>query len=306
MNYNVASCGLGVNSIAALVEATHQGIIFNKILFANTGKGKKLGERLVTYDYLIFFSKWLQKHGQPAIKMLHSKNKNGEIVTLYEECYKLKTLPSIVFGSKSCSQRFKTRPQENYLSDIPECKRIWVEGGKVTKWIFYDVDEEHRIKQYEHDLYENNYYLVNLGWGRYECEEKIKQAGLPLPPKSACKFCPSTKPYQIIELYEESKAEFYEAIALERNALEGNKMTAIKGLGRDWSWWDLIKAYRYINIIKRYGYTGVALNSQLKKMIRRVHTSKPRELRPQSERTTSDICSTLFTTSNEVPCECVA
>lgn len=42
---NVASCGLGTNSIAGIIHAINNGYVFDEILFANTGRGKKFGEQ---------------------------------------------------------------------------------------------------------------------------------------------------------------------------------------------------------------------------------------------------------------------
>lgn len=87
---NVASCGLGINSIAGIIHAINSGYVFDEILFANTGRGKKFGERQATYDYLKIFNHWLTKHGQKEIKIVFSKNAKGKSISLYEEMYKLR------------------------------------------------------------------------------------------------------------------------------------------------------------------------------------------------------------------------
>lgn len=306
---NVASCGLGVNSIAGIMEAVDQGIVFDEILFANTGRGKKYGERAATYDFLhMYLNPWLVKHGQPKAKMLHSRNAEGEIITLYEESFKLKTLPSIVFGFKTCSQRFKAQPQEKFLNNNGKAMMTWAIGERVVKWIFYDADEPGRAKDYSDKKYEVRYFLIEENWGRYECEEKIQSAGLPLPPKSSCFFCPSMKPYQIIDLYEKERDKFYEAIALERNALTGGRMTNVKGLGRDFSWWDLIVAYRYIKLFKRnmVKKPGITIHPSLVKMIKKINLSKAEKLYPRIKNSekTCDVLNDLFTQRQDMPCGC--
>ena len=305
---NVASCGLGINSIAGIMEASDQGHVFDEILFANTGRGKKLGERVVTYEYLHkYFNPWLVSHGQPKIKMLHNYNEDGELITLYEECLKLNTLPAIVFGYKTCSQRFKGGPQNKFLNNSNVAADTWAAGSRVTKWIFYDADEPGRAKDYSDEKYEVRYFLIEQNWGRYECEEKIKQSGLPLPPKSSCKFCPSMKPYEIINLYETERIGFYEAIRLERNALQNGKLTTIKGLGRDWSWWDLIVAYRYIGLYKRAMVKGTVftLDKRVVGMIKRINRSKASTLMPRIiYNAACDIINDLFTQRQDMPCGC--
>lgn len=306
---NVASCGLGVNSIAGIMEASDQGVVFDEILFANTGRGKKYGEREITYEYLHkYFNKWLEQNGQPKVKMLHSYNEDGKMISLYEECVKLQTLPAIVFGYKTCSQRFKGAPQNKYLNSHSLALKTWDEGGRVTKWIFYDADEPGRAKDYSDEKFNVRYFLIEQNWGRYECEEKIKQSGLPLPPKSSCKFCPSMKPYQIINLYETERNGFYEAVEMERIAINGGRLNAVKGLGRDYSWWDLIVVYRYIGLYKRAmsKIPGLRMDKRVIKLAKKINRSKAEVLEPKVKKgdNTCDIMNLIFTQRQDMPCGC--
>src|SRR5262249_21388167 len=47
------------------------------------------------------------------------------------------------------------------------------------------------------------YPLQLWGWCRERCKEEIAKEGLPVPPKSACFFCPASKPWEIRELPKE-------------------------------------------------------------------------------------------------------
>ena len=300
---NIASCGLGVNSIAGIIEATNRGVIFDHILFANTGIYYSKGEKQATYAYLEVFNQWLLKNGQPYITLLHSKNVNGEIISLYDEVYKLDTLPSIVFGWKSCSQRFKGAVQDKHVSTLPEVQEDRLNGNTLRKWIFYDADESHRAKEYSDDKFEVYYFLVDIDFGRFECLKVIADQGLPIPQKSSCKYCPSTKPYQIIELYETERLGFYESAELERNALRGGKLLNVLGLGRDWSWWELILAYRYFRFFKKNASSISKVHPKIKKMIKRINRSKPEKLSPRNQNPSDLICN-LFTSANDIPCGC--
>ncbi len=115
------------------------------------------------------------------------------------------------------------------------------------------------------------------------------------------------KPYQIIDLYETERIGFYEAIALERNALNGGKLNNIKGLGRDWSWWDLIVAYRYIGLFKRaILHRPVVIDRRVFKMIKKINRSKADKLLPKinNNEKTCDIITDLFTQRQDTPCGC--
>lgn len=83
---------------------------------------------------------------------------------------------------------------------------------------------------------ENRYQLYEWGWDRAECVRVIQRAGLPLPAKSSCYFCPSMKKKEIQALWEQFPDLFQKAVEMERNAAE-NLKTA-KGLGRSWAWGD--------------------------------------------------------------------
>ena len=58
-----------------------------------------------------------------------------------------------------------------------------------------------------------------------------------MPPKSSCFFCPSMKDYEILELKKNNPDLLKRALEMEKNA----ELTAIKGLGRNWAWQDLVK-----------------------------------------------------------------
>ena len=102
--------------------------------------------------------------------------------------------------------------------------------------IGYDATEERRAKEYESKKYLNRYPLIEWGWDRGKCVDVIKKAGIPLPGKSACFFCPSSKAQEVKQLAKEYPELAQRAIAMESNA----KLTKIKGLGRDYSWTDLL------------------------------------------------------------------
>jgi hypothetical protein len=68
----------------------------------------------------------------------------------------------------------------------------------------------------------------------------ILAAGLPLPPKSACFYCPNRKPREVRQLAIEHPDLLRRAIALEHNAAAKNK--SVQGLGREYSWESLIES----------------------------------------------------------------
>jgi len=78
------------------------------------------------------------------------------------------------------------------------------------------------------------YPLMEWGFDREHCKQIILQAGLPVPIKSACFFCPASKKPEIAWLQVNHPELLNRALEIERNAQA--KLTSIKGLGRSFSW----------------------------------------------------------------------
>lgn len=228
----IASYGGGTNSTAMLIECAKRGIQVDLILFADTG-----AEKPHTYEYVKRFSDWLQAHGMPEIITVQSQDKDGNYYTLEQRCVDNKMLPSIAYGFKACSEKHKQRPQNKYVNNWQPAKDEWERGQKVIKLIGFDADEEHRAKIPEDSKYVYSYPLVDWDMGRDECIETITEAGLCLPGKSACYFCPSSRPTEIRQLAKTYPELTERALEIEANA----ELTSVKGLGRNFAWRDLLK-----------------------------------------------------------------
>jgi len=230
---NVIAYGAGTNSTAMLVGMHERGERPDLSLFADTG-----GERPDVYRHLSIVSEWCKSVGFPEIVTVKKVTRDGNILTLEQNCLNEKMLPSIAYGFKSCSLKYKVAPQDKFCNSVPELQAIWKSGAKVTKLIGYDAGEELRAKIASDDKYEYRYPLLEWDWGRDECVAAIERAGLPQPGKSACFFCPSSKPKEILELQQKHPELLARALAMEANAKEN--LTHVKGLGRNWSWTDMI------------------------------------------------------------------
>ncbi|MFT5760509.1 MAG: hypothetical protein ACI9LM_005296 [Alteromonadaceae bacterium] len=229
---NIVSYGGGTNSTALLIECANRSIPIDLILFADTG-----GEKPHTYKYLKMFSKWCASNGLPEIQTVQQVNQNGTYITLEQICLNASMLPSLAYGFKSCSLKHKVAPQDKYVNNWPQAKEEWKLGNKITKFIGYDADEPHRAKLTSDKKYIYQHPLIEWDMGRDECIETIKKAGLDLPGKSACFFCPSSKKTEIMQLKDQYPHLMNRALAMEKNA----NLTTVKGLGRGFAWGDLVK-----------------------------------------------------------------
>lgn len=210
---SVVSYGAGTNSTAMLVGMHERGERPDLILFADTG-----GERPETYQHRDTVSDWCESVGFPRIVTV------SEGTDLETDCLTRGALPGIAYGYKSCSDHYKIRPQKR-----------WLKAQGITApwfWVGIDAGEAHRAK------YETTRYpLIEWDWGREECIEAIARAGLPQPGKSACFFCPSSKPREILELGRTHPDLLERALAMEARA----ELSSVKGLGRSFAWADLVK-----------------------------------------------------------------
>lgn len=207
---NVVSFGGGTNSTAMIIGMYLHKIPIDLILFADTG-----GEQPHTYEFIETFNGWLEKHGLPKITSVQYHDKDGNRLTLEQECINSGTLPSIAYGFKRCSLKHKIGTQEKFCNNYQPCKDVWTSGQRVHKFIGYDAGETRRIQHAapidEVDKkYEKHYPLYEWGWTREECVRVIERAGLPKPGKSSCFFCPSMKKKEIQALWENHRTCFSE------------------------------------------------------------------------------------------------
>lgn len=61
---------------------------------------------------------------------------------------------------------------------------------KVTNWLGMDLDEKRRIHEHRSKSIRVAYPLADLGMGRRDCHDVIRQMGWPPAPKTACYCCP--------------------------------------------------------------------------------------------------------------------
>jgi hypothetical protein len=235
---HIVAFGGGVDSTAMVIGLVEKSKPIDLILFADTG-----AERPSTYEHIENFSDWLVSKGYPSIVTVKRVTESGEYETLEEECLRAKALPSIAYGYKRCSQKHKIAPQDKFLNNWQPTIDCWKEGNKAIKYIGYDANEQHRADnaaKREDKKYDHIYPLIDWQWDRQECIDIIRNSGVKVPSKSACFFCPSSRPKEIVQLYEEYPDLLERALHIEQQA----ELTSIKGLGRNYAWSDVIKMHK--------------------------------------------------------------
>ena len=259
----VVAYGLGVDSTAMLVEFARRGIYPDLILFADTG-----GEKPETYAYLPIIQRYLAGIGFPRVVTVRYQPKRAVYHTLEQQCLHTGTLPSLAYGGKSCSLKYKRVPQDKYILEKSPPKDFVQQGRRVVRAIGFEAGEERRtyahvVKAIGLDIGEGHrltwnrgspgederptreqwldqhyfvywYPLMDWGYDREHCKGIIDNAGLPIPIKSACFFCPASKKHEIAWLEQHHPELLERALEIERNAQP--KLKSVKGLGRSFAW----------------------------------------------------------------------
>jgi hypothetical protein len=215
-----------------LVAMRRSGVRPDLITFADVG-----GEKPDTYHHVRLMDEWLERVGFPRVTWCKKiTTSRVDYSDLEGNCVDNETLPSLAFGMKSCSIKWKHTPQD-YI--VMGCKSgpnvcaphpLWIEarraGVKPIKLIGYDngtadIRRSKKLKG-EDDNFRYVYPLQTLGWGREDCIKAIIEEGLPVPVKSACFFCPASKKWELYWLAGHHPDLFERALVMEHRALTGH------------------------------------------------------------------------------------
>ena len=226
----VLSLGGGVNSTALLLALARRDELPDLVLFADTG-----GERPETYEHVERVEAFCVERGVQFERVTNAGRGQGD--SLEDNCMRRRELPSLAYGFKGCSVKWKRQPMDGFVRDWQPAKDCWDAGGKVVRLIGIDAGERHRAVLTDDKLFRYSYPLVQWDMARDECIEEISAAGWPVPPKSSCFYCPAMRRHEILALKQEHPDLLARALAIEANA----ETHTVAGLGRNWRWADFIK-----------------------------------------------------------------
>ena len=231
MTLRTVSYGGGVQSTALLVLAAQGAIDFSTFLFANTGDDSEHPDTLRFVRDVAM--PWAAERDVEVVELVKVGQRGkyaGEVVTLRRRLddgdmsipvRRVKDGPPM---SRSCTADFKIRVIEAELR-----RRGATPANPATVAIGISVDEIQRAKpgvDPRSKLQVRTYPLLELGLHRRDCIELIAAAGLEVPPKSSCYFCP----YHDLEAWRQLKRNrpdlFADSVHLEQ------KMSAAASDGR--------------------------------------------------------------------------
>jgi hypothetical protein len=190
------SFGGGVQSMSALVLAADGRIDFPLFVFSNVGDDS---ENPGTLQYVEEYAKpYAAEHGIELVEVHRVMQRTGEERTLMQDLTRpgSKSLKIPVRmsngapGTRSCTATYKIEQVGRELK-----RRGATPENPATIGIGISVDEIHRANNRITEPHERIVYpLLDLGLRRTDCARVIRDAGLPVPPKSSCFFCPFHRP----------------------------------------------------------------------------------------------------------------
>lgn len=222
MNLTTISYGGGVQSTAMLVLAAQGrlGYDVDAALFANVGEDS---EHPATLDYVRNIAMpWAAEHGIPVYE-LHKVKRDGSParglwshIVDHDDPTTLRE-PIPVRGmngaplSRSCTVDWKIKVVGKWLKANGATK-----DNPATVCIGISTDEIQRVSNKRAMPYERPVYpLIDLELDRSACMTVIADAGLPVPPKSSCYFCPFHRPQMWSEMRRDEPELFFKAADLE-------------------------------------------------------------------------------------------
>ena len=215
MVLRVFSFGGGVQSTAALVLAARGEIDYRTFVFANVGDDSEYPKTLA---YLAEHARpFAAAHGLELVEVQRTL-RDGTPETLMGRLRGTTAAVPIPvrLGSgaparRSCTTDFKSRVIGKWLK-----ARGASNADPATLGLGISMDEIQRMRRDSMIPWQRfDYPLITLRLFRDTCVGLIRRAGLPVPPKSACWFCPFHSQGEWRRLRREEPELFFEAARLE-------------------------------------------------------------------------------------------
>ncbi len=191
------SYGGGVNSTALLILMTNRGMDFEAVYVDH---GCDWPE---TREYVAML--------QESYPITVIKPDVQGFDNIYDYAWREGIFPSRLL--RWCTDKFKVTPLNKYFNGH--------EPFRVA--IGIDAGESHRAKPADDVDRLKHYPLIRWGFNREDCKKVIRLAGLTMPMKSGCWFCPFQRREQWVRLQADHPDLFCRAVALENRVNEGRQ-----------------------------------------------------------------------------------
>lgn len=215
------SYGGGVQSTAMLVLAAQGRIDYQQAVMANVGDDS---EHPATLDYVRNTAiPWAADHGV-QVHLLNRRRRDGNTETLWQRLNRESRTIDIPIrmdngspGNRNCTKDFKIKVTGRWAKEHGATA-----DDPATVAIGISLDEIQRANNRRSEPHEQIAYpLIGIGddtglkLNRADCARIITDAGLPVPPKSSCFFCPFQRPSTWQDLRRDDPELFERAAHLE-------------------------------------------------------------------------------------------
>jgi hypothetical protein len=174
----VLSLGWGVQSFTlAAMAAVGEFEMPDEIIHADT-----MHESSMTYNFINQWTDWLYFHGLRVHTVKDNKAPqkvfNGEMIPAYTN-----NNGKMGQAFRTCTGRWKIQPMRRWI-------QAHRHGEPVEMWLGISTDEAMRMRDSDVKYITNRYPLIEMNLSRNDCKDWLISHGFPVPPKSACVFCP--------------------------------------------------------------------------------------------------------------------
>lgn len=215
----VLSLGAGVQSTTIALMMAHGEVPAPDLaIFADTqAEPKKVYEHLA----------WLRQQLPFEVEIVSAGNLEAEILATSRGERRNDARPPFYVknpdGSRGilrrqCTGDYKIdviRKRVRELLGVERGRRV-PEDKRVTQVIGISLDEAGRMKLSRDKWQTNEYPLVDRRLTRWDCEQWLRRNGYPIPPKSACVFCPYRRAVEWRRLRDEAPEDFQRAVVIDR------------------------------------------------------------------------------------------
>lgn len=223
MTLRFFSYGGGVQSTAALVLAVQGKIDFPIFLFSNVGDDSEHPATLVyVRDVAVPYA---AANGIELIEIRPTRF--GQPVSLYQMVVseEVRSIPIPLrtsdggVGRRSCTKHFKVVPIARELK-----RRGATKEQPAIIGMGISIDEYQRMRNDSPIAWQRyEYPLIDFRLTRNDCRQIIADAGLPVPPKSSCWFCPFRRLGDWRQMKTHEPLLFMNAVVMERDILAKRK-----------------------------------------------------------------------------------
>lgn len=145
-------------------------------------------ERQATYEFARQWTPWLEERGVRVVTV--RSEDTSPIIPLPNGAEKIIIPAHTTYENgapsgllrRQCTHRWKIQPMRHWLRH---------QGIKQAEiWLGITIDEIERANEADVQWTTNRFPLLEKQMTRRDCKAKLQHYGLPVPPKSACKYCP--------------------------------------------------------------------------------------------------------------------